>query len=324
VIKTPLVFDESPGRSCPLHYRYSPGVFARRADAGLSGLETLYVAGGLYGNEHALEVLLRLFERERGHAALVFNGDFHWFDTDPRVFERVQRAVLAHVAIRGNVETELASETADEQAGCGCAYPAWVDGRTVARSNRIISRLRASAPSPLRARLAGLPMHLRAEVGGMQVAIVHGDAASLAGWGFSQEEMRTRDGQERIAEWFETARVDAFACTHTCLPIYQRFAAGDGLERWVLNNGAAGMPNFRGDLAGLVTRVSVRPFEGRGRRFGARRGDIHMDAIAIEPNADAVMRAFLAQWPEGSDAHASYHARLTHGPDYALSQAMRL
>ncbi len=158
----------------------------------------------------------------------------------------------------------------------------------------------------------------------MQVAIVHGDAASLAGWGFSQEEMRARDGQERTAEWFETARVDAFACTHTCLPIYQRFATGDGLERWVLNNGAAGMPNFRGDLAGLVTRVSVRPFEGRGRRFGARRGDIHMDAIAIETNADAVMRAFLAQWPEGSDAHASYQARLTHGPDYALSQAMRL
>lgn len=317
------VLDESPGRSCPLHYRYAPGVFARRPDAGLAGLDTLYVAGGLYGDEHALGALLRLFEREKGRAALVFNGDFHWLDADARVFERIQRTVLTHVATRGNVETELAHEQADPQAGCGCAYPLWVDGRAVARSNRILARLRANIPQRLRAPLASLPMHLRADVGGVRVAIVHGDAESLAGWGFAQEVMGDEAARKRNGQWFDAAMVDVFACTHTCLPVYQRFSGMNGAQRWVLNNGAAGMPNFRGDGAGLVTRISVTPFEGRERRFGARKGEVFMDAIALESDRAATLAAFLAQWPEGTDAHASYHHRLTHGPDYALSQAVR-
>jgi hypothetical protein len=46
---------------------------------------------------------------------------------------------------RGNVETELSDPV--DGAGCGCAYPDWVDEGTVARSNRIIERLRAAARS---------------------------------------------------------------------------------------------------------------------------------------------------------------------------------
>jgi hypothetical protein len=61
-----------------------------------------------------------LFERERGRKRLVFNGDFHWFDADPEVFARVQATVLAHEALRGNVETELA-RLGDIDAGCVCA-----------------------------------------------------------------------------------------------------------------------------------------------------------------------------------------------------------
>ena len=67
---------------------------------------------------------------------LVFNGDFNWFDVDPDGFARLNARVLAHAALRGNVETELATD--DERAGCGCAYPQWVGDAEVARSNEIV------------------------------------------------------------------------------------------------------------------------------------------------------------------------------------------
>jgi hypothetical protein len=89
----------------------------------------------------------------------------------------------------------------------------------------------------------------------------------------------------------------------------------------VLNNGAAGMPNFRGDGAGLLTRVAVRAFNGPQRRFGLVREGIHMDAIAVPLDSRLWAQQFLQQWPEGSDAHASYWQRITHGPAYELADA---
>src|SRR2546422_6779733 len=75
-------------------------------------------------------------------------------------------------------------------------YPDWVDDATVERSNRVLERLRATAQSRqagLR-RLAALPMHTVARIGNERVAVVHGDYASLAGWGFSQEVLLTAEG----------------------------------------------------------------------------------------------------------------------------------
>jgi hypothetical protein len=37
----------------------------------------------------------------------VFNGDVHWLDVDPRDFQAISDTVLAHHAIKGNVEAEL-------------------------------------------------------------------------------------------------------------------------------------------------------------------------------------------------------------------------
>jgi hypothetical protein len=315
-----------PGRSCPLNYRYAPSDFARGADA---ACETLYVVGGLYGNEVALESVLALFDRERGDKRLVFNGDFNWFDVDPASFGRVNGCVLGFDALRGNVETEIAAGGAagDGDAGCGCAYPGWVDDAAVERSNRIIRRLRGTADgqSQLAQRLAALPMWLRFDVGGLRAAVVHGDAESLAGWGFAQEHLRDPAQRRRVRDWFRTAQVDAFACTHTCLPVFQSLPmAGRRAAPIVLNNGSAGMPNFRGDDAGLLTRLSVRPFEGVGRRFGAVRNGVHVDAIAVPIDARRWLRQFLRQWPPASDAHASYWRRITEGPCYGVGEAIRL
>lgn len=160
--------DPSPGRGCPLSYRY--GVAAFHGAAALAA-DTLWIAGGLYGNRYALQSLLEAVDAEPGTTALIFNGDFHWFDAEPAEFERIDATVAGFPATRGNVETEVADPAAG--AGCGCAYPDWVGDAAVERSNAIIARLRAAARASGRdlARLASLPMTLVAEVGGERFGI---------------------------------------------------------------------------------------------------------------------------------------------------------
>jgi hypothetical protein len=315
----------APGRSCPLHYRYRPEDFVIDAPAHLRSLDVLYVVGGLYGNALALERVLDLFDRERGRKRLVFNGDFHWFDVDPEVFAQVQQGALTYEALRGNVETELAAPDADAAAGCGCAYPDWVGDGVVERSNRILARLRTAADARQRAALSALPMWLRADVGALRLGIVHGDATSLAGWGFAQEHLRATDHRAEVARWLDRAGVDAFACTHTCLPVFQAVPGSHGRHaRWILNNGAAGMPNFRGDAAGLLTRIAVEPSAPAHRRFGVDMGGgVLAEAIAIDIDLPHWRSGFEVLWPEGSDAHLSYFDRIVRGPDYAATDAVR-
>jgi hypothetical protein len=321
---TPQVALDGPGRTCPLHYQYGPSVFNGSPDESLSNLEVLYVVGGLYGNELALEEVLRLFDREEGRKRLVFNGDFHWFDIDSKTFERVQREVLAHTAMRGNVETELADEETSQEAGCGCAYPDWIGDAVVERSNRILNRLRGATNAKLRGELAALPMWRLASVGSMRIGLVHGDAQSLAGWGFAQEHLRDPLHLRVIQEWFTQAKVEVFASTHTCLPVFQKInSIGHPQTRWVLNNGAAGMPNFRGDSAGLLTRIATRPFEGQPRRLGLTQNGIFIDAVAIQTDPAETLRRFLLQWPEGTDAYTSYFSRILAGPAYSADQVLR-
>ncbi len=300
----------APGRTCPLSYRYAPESLRRAPEL---AVESLWIAGGLYGNPFALESLLALYERERGASALVFNGDFHWFDARTDLFDQINRKVMEFAALRGNVETELAAPFAD--AGCGCAYPDWVDDGTVERSNEIIERLRAAA-GDARA-LAALPMHLVARVGEARVGIVHGDFESLAGWGFSQEALSTSRGRLAAQKAFGLAQVDIFACSHTCLPVLQR--CGD--SRAVVNNGAAGMPNFRGERYGVVTRISINP--SAEALYRLKCGDIHVEAIALRYDQAAWEKRFLELWPEGSPAHRSYYGRITNGPSYTVGQALR-
>ncbi len=332
--KRPAVNSAAPpiqaGRSCPLHYRYAPAVFHASA---AHRCEVLYVVGGLYGNEQALHRVLELFAAERGPKKLVFNGDFNWFNIAPAAFERVNTAVLGHLATRGNVETELEPQGSDQEdddtgAGCGCAYPDWVGDDVVRHSNTIMRRLRATAGQfpHLVARLAQLPMHLRVDVGPHRVGIVHGDAESLAGWGFAQESLRNPAHQARLQQWFAQAQVDVFASSHTCLPMfYTGPASAHTTAPIVLNNGAAGMPNFAGMPYGLLTRIATHAYRGPERALGlpeSTLAGLHMDAIALQFDISRWQQEFLAQWPAGSAAHDSYWSRITAGPNYHPEQAM--
>ena len=206
---------DQPGRSCPLQYRYTPAVFNRPAEI---HAETIYVIGGLYGNPFALEAIFAIAQRETVKPTLIFNGDFNWFNIDDAGFRDLNLGVLAHHALRGNVETEL--NNIDANAGCGCAYPENVSDAEVEYSNRIMGELQATAKkSPeIAQRLAALPMHLVAQVGGAKIGVMHGDAHSLAGWDFSREALANPSAMPSVQRDFVEANVNILACTHTCLP----------------------------------------------------------------------------------------------------------
>jgi hypothetical protein len=311
-----------PGRSCPLHYRYSPKDFAREADF---QADTLYVIGGLYGNVPALETVRELAARESSPVTLAFNGDFNWFNIDDPGFRAINSAVLHHHAIRGNVETEIAhDDDGDQSAGCGCGYPDWVGASEVERSNLIINELRHTAQrhADLREQLAMLPMHLVAQVGNVRVAIVHGDLESLAGWSLSQEAL-TDDGAINTAKkQIVTSQCRIVASSHTCLPVAMSFDTAHG-QCAVFNNGASGMPNFRDAPFGVITRISTTSSEMHPGLYGTRIGGVYVDALALEYDNLLWQNDFLRMWPKGSAAHVSYHERTVKGPDYAMMRAIR-
>ena len=309
----PAQADDDAGRVCPRDYTYSPAVFDRAADF---SAETLYVVGGLYGNLAALAAIIDMAARER--AQIVFNGDFHWFDAAPDWFTTIEHGVAPHRALRGNVETELA-RAHDIGAGCGCAYPPTVAADMVQRSNDILKQLAAIVPAEARARLRALPMHLVAEVGRLRVGIVHGDAAALAGWRFAGEALDDARNRPWLADLHARSRIDLFASTHTCLAAVRDVALPDG-RLTVINNGAAGMPNFSGSGVGVITRIATTP-SPHASLYGLARNGVLIDALAVRYDRDDFLVRFLQRWPQGSPAHTSYHRRIVDGPDYPIARA---
>ncbi|MSQ20687.1 MAG: hypothetical protein EXR39_14290 [Betaproteobacteria bacterium] len=320
-----------PGQSCPLHYRYLPTVFSGPAS---HVAETAYIIGGLYGNPEALRTILKMRDDEaragRG-VSLVFNGDFNWFNVDASGFRLINETVLAHIAIKGNVEAEIG---APSDSGCGCNYPDYVDSTTVARSNDIMTTMQSVAAGmpDLCDALNALPLVLTMQIGDARVGVVHGDAESLAGWSFAQEQLvATRAGRsedvpsaltsaDRIMETFRAAKVCAFASTHTCLPIAKDYMV-DGQMRLIINNGAAGMPNFAGTTYGVITRISTDCAVPPNSLYGIELGGVRFDALPVHYDQLAWVKQFIANWPTGSPAHASYFDCIRTGPRFQLSDA---
>jgi hypothetical protein len=301
------------GRSCPIDYTYSPAALARAPDF---DAETLYVAGGLYGNLDALGAIEQLAAVEQ--ATLVFNGDFHWLDADPDWFARIERGVGRHRATRGNVETEIA-RAVDIGAGCGCAYPDTVAEDVVQRSNEILAILREYIPATARTPLYSLPQYLVARVGALRIGIVHGDATSVAGWSFAHNELDRAANKPELSRIRAQTNIDVFACTHTGHAALRDFALPGG-RLTIINNGAAGMPNFAGTTFGVITRIAATP-SPHNPLYGLQRDGLYIDALAVRYDQRAFFDRFLKRWPQGSPAHISYCGRIGDGPDYNISQA---
>jgi hypothetical protein len=313
------------GRSCPLAYRYQPEALAEAAQL---EADTLYVVGGLYGNPAALAAVLeRAHHEPDGPATIVFNGDFHWLDVDPDDFRTISEIVLAHHAIKGNVEAELASE--DETAGYGCAYPDYIGDDVVERSNQIIIRLRAIAGQfpDVVGRLGELPRHLTASVAGQRVGILHGDPESLAGWRLALEAMEPGDPDVRrqvgwrgrptttaeLLDWFARAKVSVFAGTHTGLPFAQ-VIPDSGQDRLVINNGSAGLPGFADTTDGVLTRLSASPRAPADSLYGTTVGALRCDALPVRFDLTRWMARFLASGRPAALAIAPTSAASTAVP----------
>lgn len=189
-------------------------------------------------------------------------------------------------------------------------------------------------------------------MGDSRIAVVHGDAHSLSGWSFAIESMEPVDNAiiqslgctpsvtktSTVNEWLLEAQVDGFACTHTCLPFAQTFdsrsdgsnndSSGDNNGGVVVNNGSAGMPNFK-DMSGvsLITRIATIKDEDvripKGSLYGTTIGNLRIDAIGVEYDHNKWMSRFLLNWPVGSPAHESYFNRIDNGTDLDIRQAAR-
>ena len=246
----------SEGRSCPLAYRYSAESLCE--DPRTVSEDVLYIIGGLYGNPWALDEIeqMALAEERQGHRVkLVFNGDFNWFNASDRLFRTINNRVLDHTVSLGNVDFELANPSAG--AGCGCAYPDFVDQGVVERSNLIMERLQGIAGEhpDIQRRLSLLPRYRCLIFGGLKVLVVHGDLESLAGWGLAHEAfVEGNDG--KLSQWFLASGADVIASTHTCLPVLWSGLVGEQ-SRVVVNNGSAGMGNLQSDPRGLITRIGL-------------------------------------------------------------------
>lgn len=306
----------APGRTCPIAYRYGPVALAQ---CPVQTVETLYVIGGLYGNLPALAAIEAMAAREPGLVTLCFNGDFNWFNIDDAGFIAINNSVLGHDAIQGNVEAELL--TPEDDAGCGCAYPENVDAGVVERSNAIHARLKSTArryPGILD-RLRTLQLFRRYQIGDRVVGVVHGDAESLSGWRFDVAALDDPANHAWIETMFRQANADIFASTHTCLPALRCFEFNDG-RKAVINNGAAGMPNFASERIGLITRIgqSAGP---HAAYYGEQIDQIRLEALPVRYDHGAWEHAFLTNWPAGSSAHLSYYNRIDHGPSFDIDRA---
>lgn len=308
--------NDNAGRSCPIRYQYGPAKIAQRLP---TQCDVLYVVGGLYGNAFALDTIENLAVQETGEVRICFNGDFNWFNKSPEDFAHINQRVLQHDCILGNVEAELGEPL--DVADCGCAYPANVDQGVVDRSNFIHTELKRTAQQQpeLLKQLLDKPFFARYTVGGLNVAVVHGDGDSLAGWRFDPVHLkRAEEAPWRVA-LFEKAQVNVFASSHTCSAAFHHECLPNGRTGLISNNGAAGMPSATsldqaGGLDGLITRISTTPLNNHSLVFESTQlNGVWVEQVRVQFDQAAWQQYFLSQWPEGTAAHTSYFKRISEG-----------
>jgi hypothetical protein len=300
------------GRDCPLDYRLARDAFGGEP---LFDCQVLYVVGGLYGNRQALAAVQRRLAAEP-NARVVFNGDAHWFDRDPEIFRQIEQDLAAHLALRGNVETEL-GRADDSGAGCGCAYPSSVDDAVVERSNAIQQELNSTVQAlpAMAERLAARPSTALVRVAGQRVAISHGDEQSLAGWNCSREALSEPARQQQLDSWFAANNVQVLATSHSCSAVALNLEHGA-----LINNGAAGLPNFAGGRYGLLSRIASTPHPAA--LYRCQRDGLFIEALPLNYDHHAFLADFDRQWPAHSPAALSYRSRIlgtvTDQPTHAL------
>ena len=303
------------GRACPVDYHLDESVFI---DDPQVSCEVLYVVGGLYGNPFALDAIEAMVAGEPTAPLVVFNGDIHWFDKNADNFMNIERRIDRPnwIPLVGNVEAELRRET-DIGVGCGCAYPSCTSDASVSRSNRIHRMLLAAVHEHPECRelLVGRPAAMTVDVAGVKVGITHGDEKLIGGWDCSRDSLQDPLRQDELARFMKEAGIEVFATTHTCAAVAVELECG-----LMINNGAAGLPNFEGQHFGIITRIATTP--AAESLFGACRGGLYVDAVPVRYDHDAYLAWFDELWEPLSPAAVSYRGRIVNGDPSRIAEAL--
>lgn len=305
------------GRICPLDYSIDKESFKKFR---IIENSTIYIVGGLYGNLEALKEITNMAEEEyykyNSKVFIVFNGDMHWFDKKAEDFQSIEEMSDGCEKLLGNVEMELFREN-DIGVGCGCAYPVYVDNDIVERSNIIHKELKKvmNRLPKYKNILSHRKKNMTVQIFGQNIAITHGDEKKLGGWECSRENLNRIDRQEELNKWFKDNDIDILATTHTCSPAALKLVNGI-----VINNGASGMPNFKGKIYGLITRISLYKYDAAIYREKMK--NLYVEAVAIKYDSNKFLKWFDDVWNIGSEASLSYRDRIVKGTDDFIDNAL--
>lgn len=187
--------------------------------------EPLLICGGAYGNLEALEALLvRAVELGIPSNRIIHTGDVIAYCSDARATaEKVRQYGM--LAIRGNVEDQLAEEAED----CACGFDEGSECDLLARSWYAYAR--SQMTPELTQWMANLPRHLSFTMSGKRVRVVHG-APGLVNR-FMWESLPSADYAGEIGQ----ACADVVIAGHTGLPFTRTLPDG----RVWHNSGGLGM-----------------------------------------------------------------------------------
>jgi hypothetical protein len=76
----------------------------------------------------------------------------------------------------------------------------------------------------------------------------------------------------------------------------------------LINNGAAGMPNFAAGRYGLLSRIATTPHPAA--LYRCQRDGLFIEALPLPYEHQAFLGDFDRQWPAGSPAALSYRSRI--------------
>lgn len=270
--------------------------------------EVVYIVGGLYGNRYALEIINKMARDE--NAKIVFNGDMHWFDIEKEDFLKVEELSKGSIKLLGNVEFELLNNTSS--LGCGCNYPQDVSDGVVERSNIIHNMMKENIKgddilNDIKERSKTLVLDFL----GKKIAITHGDEKSMSGWECSIDNLKLESRKKELDSWFGENNIDILATTHTCLPVVY-----DNGRSIVINNGAAGMANIKGQTFGLFTRIAKSSH--KKAIYSEYRNGLYVELVKVDFDIEKFKLWFGKIWSDDSPASISYKNRIINGTSLAI------
>lgn len=215
--------------------------------------------GGIYSNYLALAAAHNLARSLRVDAVFAL-GDFGAFGPHPdRTVDFLRARGIP--CIQGNYEEALVDAAED----CRCGYTDPRDNH-YARLSFDYTSARTSAPH--KAWMAGLPRHLRLEVGGTRVLCCHGSPRRINEflWASSTSDAYLR----KLLDAYAT---DLLVCTHTGLH-WSRFLEPENGRpaRGIVNVGALGRPANNGRTEVWFAVVEAGAAMGKGGSHAGKRG----------------------------------------------------